>query len=285
VTGALLLHLLSEQPTTPLIPAIVWSALGVLGIVSLWDDLRSLPPGLRLVVQLVISGVIVWIGRIYWNAGEGLPLLLCQIITMLALVWLMNLYNFMDGMDGFAAGMAIIGFSTFAIVGAFHGDEDFAWLNGLVVVSVVGFWVWNFPPAKIFLGDCGATLLGALAGVMALVGMDRGLFPLWVPVLVFSPFWVDATYTLAKRVCRGEKFWLPHRSHFYQRLVTMGLGHRKVVLVEYGIMLACSATVILPLAWGVDYNLLSPVVWACLYMVMLVWLERRLTRPKGTLEK
>ena len=129
------------------------------------------------------------------------------------------------------------------------------------------------------MGDMGSTLLGLLAAVFSLLGWEHGLFPLWVPAVLFSPFWIDATYTVFKRVHRHERIWLPHRSHIYQRLVLTGLGHTKVVMAEYVLMLLCALSILLPLWLGLGYNLLVPVTWAVIYAIGLPLLELWLSRP------
>jgi UDP-N-acetylmuramyl pentapeptide phosphotransferase/UDP-N-acetylglucosamine-1-phosphate transferase len=253
-------------------------SLTLLCVISLWDDIVSLSPAWRLLVQLLAAAILVFGGQLYVSVFDGLPLVCSRWITLLGLVWMINLYNFMDGMDGFASGMAIFGFGSLALLGYLHGDTDYAIMNALLVAAVAGFWCWNFPPARIFMGDTGAVLLGALAGILAVLGVQRELFPLWVPAILFSAFWVDATYTLLRRMVRGEKFWQPHRSHFYQRLVSSGLGHRPVVLGEYLLMLACSLTVCLPPLLGLDYNGLPPLVWGLLYPVLILALEQKLKK-------
>jgi UDP-N-acetylmuramyl pentapeptide phosphotransferase/UDP-N-acetylglucosamine-1-phosphate transferase len=86
------------------------------------------------------------------------------------------------------------------------------------------------------MGDAGSILLGFLAGALGLLGIARGLWPVWFPVLVFSPFIADASVTLIRRLFRGERIWEAHRSHYYQRLVQLGWGHRRTALVEYLLM-------------------------------------------------
>jgi len=249
--------------------------------VSLADDLFSLSPLLRLVFQLLIAGFIVLVDKLYFNFGGVLPLWLCQSLTLLGLVWMINLYNFMDGMDGFASGMAVIAFSSLAMIGYIKGDAGYAELNALLVAAVLGFGCLNFPPARIFMGDIGSTLLGLLAGLFSLIGWQRGLYPLWVPALLFSPFWVDATYTVLKRMARRERFWLPHRSHFYQRLVLSGLSHTQVVMAEYALMFLASISVLLPVYTDLGYNQFVPLFWAGGYGVGVVLLERWLAHRKS----
>ncbi len=252
-------------------------AIIALSVISLWDDVMSLPQSIRLLIQLGACSLMVFQGGLYILLFAGMPVMVAQVVTTLGLVWLINLYNFMDGMDGFAAGMAVIGFGTLACLGFLANDLAYVKLNSLIVAAALGFGIWNFPPARIFMRDCGSIVLGALAGVIALSGVQRGLFPLWVPVLVFSPFWVDATYTLLCRIKRGERFWLSHRSHLYQQLVISGLGHRRVVLGEYGLMLLCAVTVILPPLLGLNYNALMPLAWVGVYFLLILrvvaWLK------------
>jgi len=261
-----------------LLTPVLLGSLALLCVVSLWDDVVSLLQGWRLLTQLVACAVMVFVGQLYVVVWGSIPLVVSQIITVLGLVWMINLYNFMDGMDGFASGMGIIGFGSLSFLGYLQGDLDYAVINGCLVAAIAGFWAWNFPPARIFMGDTGAVFLGAMAGIMALRGVQRELFPLWVPAIIFSPFWVDATYTLFRRITRREKFWEAHRSHLYQRLVSSGLGHRMVVLWQYVLMLACSLTVCLPLAFGLDYNGAPPVVWAGIYPLLILLVERTLKK-------
>jgi len=186
--------------------------------------------------------------------------------ALLFTVWMINLYNFMDGMDGFAGGMAVIGFSTLAWLG--QADIGFVSVCLTVAAASAGFLVHNFPPAKIFLGDTGSTALGFLAAMCSLWGSKSGLFPFWVAILVFSPFIVDATVTLLRRLLRREKVWEAHRTHYYQRLVLLGWGHRRTVLAEYALMLVCAGSALLAVhlppvgqgallgGWALIYSLL-----------------------------
>jgi len=271
--------MIASAQVYPLLSVNLMLAIILICAVSLADDLFSLSPLLRLLFQLLIAGFVVFVEPLYFNFGGVLPLLLCQCLTVLGLVWMINLYNFMDGMDGFASGMAVIAFTSLALIGYLQGDNGYAELNALLVASVLGFGCLNFPPAKIFMGDIGSTLLGLLAGLFSLIGWQRGLYPLWVPALLFSPFWVDATYTVLKRMLRRERFWLPHRTHFYQRLVLSGLSHTRVVLAEYVAMVLASTSVMLPLWAGLGYNLLTPCIWLGVYgvgiLLLEVWLARR----------
>ena len=118
-------------------------------------------------------------------------------------------------------------------------------IAGATAAAIVGatasFLVVNFPPARVFLGDVGSIPLGFLAGALGVIGWRNDAWPLWFPLLVFAPFIGDATLTLLRRLLRRERVWQAHREHYYQRLVRMGLGHRRTAIVAYVLMLVCGA--------------------------------------------
>lgn len=232
----------------------------LVGGVSFLDDRYSIPPLYRLPAHIVAVIVFLYQGYVLegpvipgasldWSYGAAAA------FSLLFCVWMINLYNFMDGMDGFAGGMAVSGFGIFAIMGWLAGHELFFVMNLIIVAAAAGFLVFNFPPARIFMGDAGSSTLGFLAAVFSLWGDRDGVFPFWIALLVFSPFIVDATVTLLRRLWRREKVWRAHKTHYYQKLVQAGWGHRKTVLVEYAIMLGCGITALMvvraPLGWQV----------------------------------
>jgi len=257
----------------PFFSPVLMMALLLLCGVSLWDDITPIAAMWRLVVQVVACALMVFAGNLYVLLWDGVPVLISQLVTLLGMIWMINLYNFMDGMDGFASGMGMFGFATLSLLGYLQGDLDYSVINAVLVAAIAGFWVWNFPPARIFMGDTGAISLGALAGVMALLGAQRELFPLWVPAIIFSPFWVDATYTLFRRILRRDKYWQAHRTHLYQRLVIAGLGHRGVVLWQYLLMAGCCLSVSLPPMMGLDYNAMMLLLWGALYLALILRVE------------
>jgi len=159
----------------------------------------------------------------------------------LAVAWMTNLYNFMDGSDGLAGGMAVIGFGAYALAAASGGHAPLLALSAALAAAALGFLLFNFPPARVFLGDVGSVPLGFLAGALGIVGWRDDLWPLWFPALVFAPFIADASATLLRRLARREKVWQAHREHYYQRLVRTGAGHRGAALAGYALMLVCAA--------------------------------------------
>ncbi len=156
---------------------------------------------------------------------------------LLFTVWMTNLYNFMDGSDGLAGGMALFGFSMYGIAALLGDNDTFAMLNFSVAAAALGFLYYNFPPAKVFMGDAGSIPLGFLVAGMGLWGWQLGCWGAWFPLLAFSPFIVDASVTLVKRTLHGVKITEAHREHYFQRAIQMGWRHRQVALVEYVLML------------------------------------------------
>ncbi len=208
--------------------AVVAIGLALAGI-SLVDDLRGLPVAFRLAAHVAAATALVWVTGMKPNPIQALA-------VVFGVVWAINLYNFMDGADGLAGGMALFGFSYYAAAASLAGNLDLAAVCAIIAAAAAAFLVYNLPPARIFLGDVGAIPLGFLAVALGLIGWLRGDWHGWFPLLVFSPFWVDASVTLTTRLCRGEKVWQAHREHAYQRLVLMGLGHRGTAWLAYLLM-------------------------------------------------
>jgi len=216
-------------------PLVIVLPAALLVAVSHLDDLRGLPIFARFGAQLAAA---LWFasGAL---AAVPLPLLVCIVVGIL---WVTNLYNFMDGSDGLAGGMTVIGFA-FLGAGAWMSRDDALLIECAVVAAAAAvFLVFNFPPARIFMGDAGSVPVGFLAVALSLAGWRDGDFPFWFPAVVFAPFVADATLTLVKRMLAREAFWRAHNKHYYQRLVRMGWSHRRLALAEYALMLICGAT-------------------------------------------
>lgn len=218
--------------------------------VSLLDDHRHVPARYRLAAQLAAAALALSAG-LFWRVlglpgldGVQLPGWLAPALTLVLIVWIINLYNFMDGMDGLAGGMAVLGFGALAVLGMLAGAPDYALVAAVIAAAAGGFLLHNLPRAGIFLGDVGSTVLGFWAALLLLWGAERGLFPLWVGLLVFSPFLVDATWTLLRRLARGAPVWQAHREHHYQRLVLAGWTTRRTLFWAYVLMGAAAASAV-----------------------------------------
>jgi UDP-N-acetylmuramyl pentapeptide phosphotransferase/UDP-N-acetylglucosamine-1-phosphate transferase len=241
----------------------------VLGAISLYDDVHGLPNRARLTVHVAAAAVLVW-----WL---GPPHPLVGVVLVIAVVWITNLYNFMDGADGVAGGMAVIGFGTYALAALLAQHMVLAALCGAIAAGSAAFLLHNFHPARIFLGDVGSIPLGFLAAGLGLAGWREGLWPLWFPLLVFGPFNADATVTLVRRLARGDKVWRPHREHYYQRIVRMGLGHRAAALMGYAVMACCAAAALVGRAQPPALQAAAFAGGAVVLAAMAVWVDLRWT--------
>jgi UDP-N-acetylmuramyl pentapeptide phosphotransferase/UDP-N-acetylglucosamine-1-phosphate transferase len=251
----------------------------VVAVISFIDDQRALSATIRIATHIFAAAVVVYAGyQLPHDLLPGYTLVPTRpvsiALTMLFVVWMTNLYNFMDGMDGFAGGMAVFGFGGFAIFGALADDVVFAFVNAIIAAAAGGFLLFNFPPARIFMGDVGAALLGFLAAAFTLWGGRDGVVPFWAALLLFSPFIVDATYTILRRGARRERIWEAHRTHIYQRLVQCGWGHRKTVLAEYVLMSTCLLTAVWATRHVLAVQQLVIAAWAITYAMLILAVAR-----------
>lgn len=240
---------------------------------SFADDRYGLPIGLRLAVHFGIA-----LTFILFHTTMAAPWLI--VVFAVAIVWLINLYNFMDGADGLAGGMALFGFGSYGMAAVFGGDWLMATKCFCIAAAALGFLLFNFPPAKVFMGDAGSIPLGFLAGALGLEGWNHNLWHYWFPILVFSPFALDATVTLLKRVARREPFWRAHQEHYYQRMIRMGSSHRVVAIVEYSLMGAAAISAMYgngqpatgqPIA--IQHTVVG--VWLVLYVGLMLAVDHR----------
>lgn len=199
------------------------------------DDYLSLPARWRLLGHFVAAGwLLAWLSGPpqLMVAGRTLePEWLANVLALFYVVWMLNLTNFMDGIDGIAGIEAITVSLSAALLAFVTASGPTVWVPPLVVAAATsGFLVWNWPPAKVFLGDSGSGFLGlVLAGLSLLAGWTApALF--WSWIILLGVFTTDATFTLACRVVRGDRFYEGHRSHAYQNAAHLWRGHRPVTL-------------------------------------------------------
>ncbi len=235
--------------------------------ISLIDDIRGLKARWRFLAQIIVCALFLALhpqNIALW----AMPLVL------LAMVWMVNLYNFMDGSDGLAGGMALFGFGAYAMAAYLAASPELAMLCASIAGANLAFLIFNFHPARIFMGDAGSIPLGFLAAAIGLYGWQQALWQFWFPILVFSPFIADASITLLKRLLRREKIWQAHKSHYYQRLVQMGWGHRKTALMEYGVMLAAGVSGILAFTYGGWLIVAVIALWCLIYLVLMMMIDK-----------
>ncbi|MBS0373484.1 MAG: glycosyltransferase family 4 protein [Proteobacteria bacterium] len=200
------------------------------------DDTRGMSVRVRLFIQAVASAVVAWrfpIQALPWPGGH-VTLGLCGFCLALpATIWCVNLFNFMDGIDGIAGAEAIFVFGSAMMLIAAGGGGASSLLSlslGAVAAAAAGFLLWNWQPAKIFMGDVGSAYLGFLIGAFALSAAVEQHLPIWTWIVLGGAFFADATVTLAVRALRGERVYDAHRSHVYQRLARRWRSHALVVL-------------------------------------------------------
>jgi len=253
-------------------PLSIWVAIVLLVTISFADDVRGLPVWPRLAMYM---GLGVWFSTMTLTAIHGW---IVALAAALAVTWMLNLYNFMDGSDGLAGGMTLIGFSCYGATAWVSGNEIFAVANFCIASAAAAFLLFNFHPARIFMGDAGSIPLGFLAAALGMTGLMNGCWPMWFPMLVFSPFIADASVTLIKRGLRGEKVWRAHREHYYQRLVRSGLGHRNTALIGYILMAASALSALWAVRQHTSVQFGMVLAWMAVYLIMLPLCDRRLRR-------
>jgi len=250
-------------------------ALG-LSLVSLCDDIWDLPAGVRFFFHIAAAAAVL---SLY-----PLSSLWLSVFAVFALVWMTNLFNFMDGLDGFAGGMALFGFGAYAVAAILGGSIAIAAICAAVAGGAAAFLFFNINPARIFMGDAGSVPLGFLAGAIGVAGTVSGVWHLWFPALAFSLFIVDATVTLLRRLSRGEKVWQAHRTHYYQRLAVSRVGRRRTANGSYVIMLAAAGSAVLLNRDPGAAVVVVLVCWTLFYAGLLVAIDLYLKRSAGAQE-
>ncbi|HHJ39579.1 MAG: hypothetical protein AXA67_09710 [Methylothermaceae bacteria B42] len=221
------------------IPFNLWMAVGggiLVAFISGWDDIKPLPIRLRLSIHFLAAiWSLIWIN----TSPETLPFVHPSeipdrigifLLSVLWITWMTNLYNFMDGIDGLAASQAV----TTALSAGFFiwlgvGQPGTALLMFTLAAACLGFLPWNWPPARIFMGDIGSCFLGFGFGLFSLIPVDQGGLPFWCWPILLAVFICDASMTLFQRYFSGQDWHLPHRSHAYQHAAQI-IGHRTTTL-------------------------------------------------------
>ncbi len=221
----------------------------IVAITGWVDDHKHVPAFIRAMLYGIASTVsIYYLDSEYIIFSSSQELVFKYVLiaaAVILIVWLINLYNFMDGTDGFAAIQTICtaAMSSFLFYSA--GQEAMFLISVVIVVSTCGFLYWNWPPAKMFMGDVGSCVLGFSFGVLAIIGEMTNSISLSIWFVLLSVFICDATFTLLYRIARHEKWYEAHKSHAYQRLVSLGVSHKKLALI----FIAINIILLWPLAW------------------------------------
>lgn len=255
--------------------ATLWVVALCLGAVSFADDRWSLSIGLRFAAQF-LAAIVVMVrlsnGQPLWWVGSA----------VFATVWMTNLYNFMDGADGLAGGMGAIGFGAYSVAAWTHGAPGLAALSACLATGCTAFLRYNFPPAKIFMGDVGSTVLGFSAATLGAYGESVQLWPRWFPFLAFLPFISDASVTILKRAVRRERIWRAHREHYYQRLVLSGWNHARLAKSSYALMLGTAASAVLALQLAPALGWAALAAWCLIIGALMFAIDARWLRHTRT---
>lgn len=249
-------------------------ALGAIGWI---DDKAHVPPAVRLAVHVSVAvwTVVMFGGLPHIQFGLGRITLgaFGYVLGVLAIVWSINLFNFMDGIDGLAGSEAMLVLGTAAVLFTARGDISLGAIAAATAAASAGFLAWNWPPAKIFLGDVGSGTLGYLIAGLAMAGEHHGSVPVIAIVIASGVFVADATCTLARRFARGESPTQAHRDHAYQRLSRAWNGHLPVTLSAAATTLALAALAVV----GTLAPSLVPAVFvtAALLLALLLFLTER----------
>ncbi|MEO6361698.1 MAG: glycosyltransferase family 4 protein [Caldimonas sp.] len=259
----------------PRLAAALLGAGGVVAVLGFVDDLYSLSARWRFLGHAAAAAwVLYWLGPLPSVPVFGAVIdlgIAAALLSALYLVWSVNLFNFMDGIDGIASLEAI----AVSLGGAFvwwltqpQGD----WRMAVAFAAcVAGFLVWNFPPARIFMGDAGSGFLGCVVATLALWSSHTASHLFWSWFILGGCFMVDATVTLVRRVARGQRFNEAHRSHGYQYAARRHGSHKKVSIF----FLAITALWLFPLAVAVALHHLDGLIGVAIAYVPLGWLAWR----------
>ncbi|MCU7835154.1 MAG: glycosyltransferase family 4 protein [gamma proteobacterium symbiont of Taylorina sp.] len=248
--------------------------LSSIAIIGFIDDHNHVPARYRLLIHFSAAAwICYWLGIIPWGDNDNWMIVsFLWSMTLLYLVWLLNLYNFMDGIDGIATveAMTVI----FSVILLIYSDNNSVNTELMIALflALSGFIIWNWPPAKIFMGDVGSAFLGLLIAAFSLITANNGSLEFSIWLILLAVFITDATYTLLVRLFRGEKVYEAHRSHAYQ-ILSRQYGHKIVTL---GVLMI-NLFWLLPLAWlgHVVHSILIPcLLLAYIPLILFAWKNR-----------
>jgi UDP-GlcNAc:undecaprenyl-phosphate GlcNAc-1-phosphate transferase len=269
--GALLAARPEARGLLPLLPcgALIFAA-GVL------DDWRGLPVAVRLAAQLAAAIAVVATGNIVETvfiplAGTIELDVLAVPFTILFILASINFYNFIDGIDGLAAGTAAITAGFLALIAHMLGHGALALAALAAAGASLGFLQFNFPPSRLFMGDGGSTFLGFFFAFFAIAG-NRVVpeLPFFITVLLLSSLYLDAGVTLLRRLFKGEKIFQPHRTHYYQRLLALGFNHKQVTALEYSLTVLLGTSAVIFFKAGGFFPVFLCLCWLLVFTSMML---------------
>lgn len=216
----------------------------IIFMVGLYDDVHDISPRLKLLGQLVAAVIVIVFGGVYLqNFGESIPFL-AEIVTLFWIVGITNAINLIDGLDGLSGGISVIVLFTISLTSYLSGRVDIASLSLVLAGAISGFLLYNFHPAKVFMGDCGALFIGFMISSISLLGFGYNtstFFTLGAPIVVLMVPIMDTLIAIVRRKVRHKKFNEADKRHIHHRLMyKFDLGHKRTVIVLYTVTLIFS---------------------------------------------
>ena len=248
----------------------------ILFAAGIWDDWRGLGVGAKLGAQVGAALIAIAAGNVLHRAtlpvaGEVEFGWFAYPLTAIVFIASVNFYNFIDGIDGLAAGGGFIAGVFLALIAGFVGQPLIAVVALMAAGAALGFLQFNFPPARLFMGDSGSTFFGYCFAYLAVAGnRSTPEIPFFVSMLLVASLYVDAALTIVNRLARGEPVFQPHRMHYYQRLLQLGLNHKQVTVLEYLVMLLLGASALLYVRAGALFGPFVSVAWVTAFVLAIL---------------
>jgi UDP-N-acetylmuramyl pentapeptide phosphotransferase/UDP-N-acetylglucosamine-1-phosphate transferase len=248
----------------------------VLFATGILDDWRGLGVGAKLGAQLVAALIAIAAGNVLHRVAlpvAGVVEFSWFAYPLTAIVFIagVNFYNFIDGIDGLAAGGGFIAGAFLAVIAAFVGQPAIAVVALIAAGAALGFLQFNFPPSKLFMGDSGSTFFGYCFAYLAVAGNQSApAIPFFVSMLLVASLYLDAALTIVNRLARGERVFQPHRMHYYQRLLQLGLNHKQVTLLEYLVLILLGASALLYVRAGALFGPFVSVAWVTAFVLAIL---------------
>lgn len=245
-------------------------AIAVMGFI---DDANPLPILPRLGVHFLMAALAIWVLDPVRDLSQFvLPTALTTAVVLVAWVWMINLFNFMDGIDGLVAtGVTTISLAA-AVLSASNDNLALALAWAVLAGSTGAFLRWNWPPARIFMGDVGSGYLGYVVTLLMLISVQQSAVSVWAMLILLAPFLVDTSFTLLRRMARGDRWYQAHRQHAYQKLALRWGSHLPVTRG----MLALQMLVMTALAVAAEWQPQHGALLASLTSLGLGWVAWRI---------
>ncbi len=270
----------------------LWLFVPVIGVTAIGyaDDLRNMSARTRFLGQILFAAIAVDWANLGINCIQLLAITLAFspymgfALAVFFVVAMINIYNFMDGIDGLAGGLGVISAGFFGVFFYMTGQTELMMVQLLLMASLLGFIVWNYPKASVFMGDVGAYFLGFYFAMMTLFvsqGMGAHSISIFVPTAWLAVIGVDATLTIVWRMIKRKRIWEAHREHFFQKLHVSGWGHQEIIWLEYahavfvGMLGFWYMTVGAVAGWAIIVGAL------CSFFIKFLWIQYRWNNTHG----